>query len=39
MCDGATGVAAVSDDPNSPIARDCILERPKVVYNPRTESS
>ncbi|MEJ8630812.1 glycoside hydrolase family 43 protein [Sphingomonas sp. I4] len=26
----------VSDDPASPIARGCILERPKVVYNRRT---
>ena len=31
------GIAlAVSDDPQSPIARGCILERPKVVFNPRT---
>ncbi len=26
----------MSDDPASPITRGCILERPKVVYNPRT---
>lgn len=31
------GIAlAVSGDPKSPITRGCILERPKVVYNPRT---
>jgi len=31
------GIAlAVADDPASPIARGCILERPKVIYNPRT---
>jgi hypothetical protein len=31
------GVAlAVSDDPQSPIVRGCILERPKVIFNPRT---
>lgn len=31
------GVAlAVSHDPQSPIARGCILERPKVLYNART---
>ncbi|GAM00359.1 glycoside hydrolase family 43 protein [Sphingomonas parapaucimobilis] len=31
------GVALpVSDDPDSPITRGCILERPKVVYNRRT---
>lgn len=27
----------VSDDPKSPITHGCILERPKVIYNPRTE--
>src|SRR2546430_10204557 len=32
------GVAfAVSEDPASEIARGCILERPKVIYNRRTE--
>lgn len=31
------GIAlSVSDDPASPIARGCILERPKVIFNPRT---
>lgn len=31
------GIAlAVSDDPASDITRGCILERPKVVFNPRT---
>lgn len=31
------GIAlAVSDDPASEIARGCVLERPKVVYSPRT---
>lgn len=31
------GIAlAVSDDPASEIARGCILERPKVIYNART---
>lgn len=31
------GIAlAVSDDPQSPIMRGCILERPKVILNPRT---
>jgi hypothetical protein len=31
------GIAlAVSDDPSSPIIRGCILERPKVIFNPRT---
>jgi beta-xylosidase len=31
------GIAlAVEDDPQSDIARGCILERPKVIYNPRT---
>lgn len=31
------GIAlAVSDDPASDIATGCILERPKVIYNPRT---
>ncbi len=31
------GIAlAVSDDPRSPIARGCILERPKVLFNART---
>ena len=31
------GIAlAVSDDLKSPISRGCILERPKVVFNPRT---
>ncbi len=29
-------VLAVEDDPNSPIARECILERPKVIYNKKT---
>ncbi len=33
------GIAlAVSDDPQSPIAKGCILERPKVVRNPRTDT-
>ena len=33
------GIAlAVSDDPKSPITRGCILERPKVIYNPRTKT-
>ena len=27
----------VSEDTNSDIARGCILERPKVIFNPRTE--
>jgi len=27
----------VSDDPNSDIVRGCILERPKVIHNPRTQ--
>ena len=32
------GIAlTVSDDPHSPISRGCILERPKVIYNPRTK--
>ena len=32
------GIAlAVNDDPQSPIARGCILERPKVIFNPRTK--
>ena len=32
------GIAlAVSDDPKSPITRGCILERPKVIFNPRTK--
>ena len=32
------GVAlAVSADPRSPIARGCILERPKVIFNPLTK--
>lgn len=31
------GIAlAVVDDPQSDLARGCILERPKVIYNPRT---
>lgn len=31
------GVALpVSDDPQSPIARHCIMERPKVIYNEKT---
>ena len=31
------GIAlAVSADPKSPITRGCILERPKVIFNPRT---
>ena len=29
-------VLAVSEDPRSPIARDCLLERPKVIYNEST---
>jgi hypothetical protein len=28
---------AVSDDPKSDIARGCVLERPKVIFNPRTQ--
>lgn len=32
------GIAlAVSGDPQSPIARGCILERPKVLFNPRSK--
>jgi hypothetical protein len=32
------GIAlAVSDDPKSSIVRGCILERPKVIFNPRTK--
>ncbi len=32
------GIAlAVSDDPVSPITRGCILERPKVIFNPRSK--
>lgn len=32
------GVALkVSDDPASPIVKGCILERPKVIYNPETK--
>ena len=32
------GVAlAVSDDPQSPITRGCILERPKVIFNAHTK--
>lgn len=32
------GIAlAVSDDPKSPIVCGCILERPKVIFNPRTK--
>ena len=27
----------VSDDPESPITKECILERPKVIYNPVTD--
>ena len=27
----------VSDDPSSPIVRECILERPKVIYNKKTK--
>jgi hypothetical protein len=27
----------VSDDPKSPIVRGCILERPKVIFNPHTK--
>jgi hypothetical protein len=27
----------VSDGPKSPITRGCILERPKVIFNPRTK--
>ena len=31
------GIAlTVSDDPASPIANGCIIERPKVIYNPTT---
>jgi hypothetical protein len=31
------GIAlSVSDDPGSPIAKGCIIERPKVIYNPQT---
>jgi len=31
------GIAlAVSDDPGSELVRGCILERPKVIFNPRT---
>lgn len=30
-------VMPVSDDPNSDIASGCIIERPKVVYNPHTK--
>lgn len=26
----------VSDNPDSPIVRDCIIERPKVIYNKKT---
>lgn len=33
------GIAlAVSDDPESDIARGCILERPKVIYNEKTKT-
>ena len=32
------GIAlSVSDDPKSDIAHGCILERPKVIFNPRTK--
>ncbi|HEY1719175.1 MAG TPA: glycoside hydrolase family 43 protein [Verrucomicrobiae bacterium] len=32
------GIAlSVGDDPASPITRGCILERPKVIFNPRTK--
>jgi len=32
------GIAlSVSDDPESPIVRGCILERPKVIFNARTK--
>lgn len=32
------GIAlAVSDDPKSPVTRGCILERPKVIFNPRSK--
>jgi hypothetical protein len=32
------GIAlSVCDDPQSPIAQGCILERPKVIFNPRTK--
>src|SRR3954463_5821726 len=32
------GIAlAVSEDPKSDIVRGCVLERPKVIYNPRTK--
>jgi len=27
----------VNDDPGSPISHSCILERPKVIFNPRTQ--
>lgn len=30
-------VLRVSDDPESPITRGCILERPKVIYNAKTQ--
>ena len=31
------GVAlAVSEDPDSPITRECVIERPKVIYNEKT---
>jgi Glycosyl hydrolases family 43 len=34
------GIAlSVSDDPQNPITRGCILERPKVILNPRTKKS
>lgn len=29
----------VSSEPNSDIAQGCILERPKVIYNPNTKNS
>lgn len=31
------GIAlSVSDDPSSDITKECVIERPKVIYNPRT---
>ena len=31
------GIAlSVSDDPKSPIVKGCIIERPKVIHNPKT---
>ncbi len=32
------GIAlAVSDDPKSPIVKECVIERPKVIYNAKTQ--